>query len=138
MWAILWFLTWQNYPLYKNSSVENQTWPVTSRFDISAIFFSISRDILMSISSIQEMSLSNRVACEHAIKLIFVDSAGCGLVLVLVVCCDNVLHCLIAACAKKWRVLENQGGNGKLVIMHSTCFKNWYLKMCIAKTWSVF
>ena len=66
----------------------------------------------MSISSIQEMSLSNRVACEHAIKLIFVDSAECGHVLVLVVCCDNVLHCLIAACAKKWRVLENQGGNG--------------------------
>ena len=84
---------------------------LTKPFDISAIFFSISRDILMSISSIQEMSLSNRVACEHAIKLIFVDSAGCDLLLVLVVCCDNVLHCLIASCAKKWIVLENQGGN---------------------------
>lgn len=39
MWAILWFLTSQNYPLYKNSSVENQTLLVTNPFERTATFF---------------------------------------------------------------------------------------------------
>lgn len=39
MWAILWFLTSQNYPLYKNSSVENQTWLVTNPFERTATLF---------------------------------------------------------------------------------------------------
>ena len=78
----------------------------------------------MLIFSIQEMSLSNKVACEHAIKLIFVDSAGCGGVAFYSFMWFVATTFYTASLQVALRSGECWRINEVMVIMHSTGFKN--------------
>ena len=153
MWAIWSFLTVQNYPLHKyyiqrksNLTCDKTIWEIYYLFFLAYLKFYINVNIFHPL----DMSLSSKVVCgahKHAIKLVFVHSLVYGILLFLGFCCNNVLHCLVVAYAKKWQVLESQGGEGnyaffKLIFLSlSKCLMVLgidVLKICIVKTWSVF
>ena len=153
MWAIWSFLTVQNYPLHKyyiqrksNLTCDKTIWEIYYLFFLAYLKFYINVNIFHPL----DMSLSSKVVCgahKHAIKLVFVHSLVYGILLFLAFCCNNVLHCLVVAYAKKWQVLESQGGEGnyaffKLIFLSlSKCLMVLgidVLKICIVKTWSVF
>ena len=153
MWAIWSFLTLRNYPLHKyyiqrksNLTCDKPIWEIYYFFFLAYPKFYINVNIVHPL----DISLSSKVVCgahKHAIKLVFVDSLVYGIILFLAFCCDNILHCLAVAYAKKWQVLESQGDEGnyaffKLIFLSlSKCLMVLgidVLKICIVKTWFVF
>ena len=153
MWAIWSFLTLRNYPLHKyyiqrksNLTCDKPIWEIYYFFFLAYPKFYINVNIVHPL----DISLSSKVVCgahKHAIKLVFVDSLVYGIILFLAFCCDNILHCLTIAYAKKWQVLESQGEEGnyaffKLIFLSlSKCLMVLgidVLKICIVKTWFVF